>query len=64
MGIVFGFLTLLVFVLRVMSGLAARLTPPDVEPDEVVIPGQLVDDRQVLAVISAAVARYRSSRPQ
>jgi len=62
MGIVFGFLILLVFVLRAMSGLAARLTPAELEPAAVSPPGQVVDDRQVLAAISAAVARYRANR--
>jgi oxaloacetate decarboxylase gamma subunit len=63
MGIVFGFLTLLVFMLRAMSGLAAKLTPAEVDLAEVQPAGPASDDRQVLAAISAAVARYRASRP-
>jgi oxaloacetate decarboxylase gamma subunit len=62
MGIVFGFLTLLVFMLRGMSGLAARIAPPD-EPLPTLTPATAVsDDRRVIAAISAAVARYRASR--
>ena len=62
MGIVFGFLIMLVFVLRGMSLLAGRLV--EVEPDEDIgmqaidIP----DQRQLIAVVSAAIARYRTSR--
>jgi oxaloacetate decarboxylase gamma subunit len=63
MGIVFGFLTLLVFMLRAMSGLAAKLTPAEVDLVETPPSGPVSDDRQILAVISAAVARYRASRP-
>lgn len=61
MGIVFSFLTALVFTLRGMSQLAARLddTPPGTATPE---PISVADDRQLVAVISAAVARYRASR--
>ena len=61
MGIVFGFLTVLVFTLRGMSLLAARLdtTPPGKATPE---PISVTDNRQLIAVISAAVARYRASR--
>ncbi len=61
MGIVFGFLTVLVFTLRGMSRLAARLdtTPPGTATPE---PISVTDNRQLIAVISAAVARYRASR--
>ena len=61
MGIVFGFLTALVFTLRGMSLLAARLdtTPPGKATPE---PISVTDNRQLIAVISAAVARYRASR--
>ena len=61
MGIVFTFLTALVFTLRGMSLLAARLdtTPPGKATPEAI---SVSDNRQVIAVISAAVARYRASR--
>lgn len=61
MGIVFTFLTVLVFTLRGMSLLAERLddTPPGSATPE---PINISDDRQLVAVISAAVARYRASR--
>ena len=62
MGIVFGFLTILVFTLRGMSRLADRLHPPvpvgEVQPG----PLEIADNRQLIAVISVAVARYRASR--
>jgi oxaloacetate decarboxylase gamma subunit len=65
MGIVFGFLIILVFAMRGMSALAAFLDP-DIEAEsrsgaaEAVpqTPGQ----DQLVAVVSAAVARYRSAR--
>jgi oxaloacetate decarboxylase gamma subunit len=61
MGIVFGFLTVLVFTLRGMSLLAERLddTPPGSATPEAI---SITDDRKLMAVISAAVARYRASR--
>jgi len=62
MGIVFGFLTILVFTLRGMSRLADRLdgTPaPALAAPE---PIDVSDNRQLVAVITAAVARYRASR--
>jgi len=62
MGIVFGFLTVLVFMLRGMSMLADRLHQPEpVEPD-IPAPIDVSDHRQIVAVISAAVNRYRTSR--
>jgi len=62
MGIVFGFLTILVFTLRAMSALADRFDQP--EPVEAANPPPIAvsDNRQLIAVISAAVARYRGSR--
>lgn len=62
MGIVFGFLTILVFTLRGMSALAARLAPATEEVLDVPVPLTVSDDRRVIAAISAAVARYRASR--
>ena len=64
MGIVFGFLTLLVFTLRGMSMLADRFEVSDTaQPGAVAArPTDVSDDRQLVAVISAAVARYRADR--
>jgi oxaloacetate decarboxylase gamma subunit len=62
MGIVFGFLTILVFVLRGMSSLASRLYQPEPELPDIPAPIDVSDHRQVIAVISAAVNRYRASR--
>jgi oxaloacetate decarboxylase gamma subunit len=62
MGIVFGFLILLVFSLKAMSWLAGRL--PGGEPAaQLAEPAAAMgEDGTLLAVISAAVARYRSQR--
>jgi len=64
MGIVFGFLTILVFTVMGMSALTARFGAVDhVEPSS--HPPAAIDvsdHRQVVAVITAAVARYRASR--
>jgi oxaloacetate decarboxylase gamma subunit len=62
MGVVFGFLTLLVVMLRLMSAVAGRIMPP--EPVAVDPPTSLdvADNRELVAVIAAAVARYRASR--
>ena len=61
MGIVFGFLTVLVFAVRGMSQLAARLddTPPGQAVPEAIA---VTDNRRLVAVIAVAVARYRASR--
>ena len=60
MGIVFAFLLLLVGVMRTMSALAMRLAP---EPGLAVggrMPGAAEQgDAELIAVITAAVARYR-----
>ena len=64
MGIVFGFLTVLVFMLRGMSGLAARLAPAEQPLAELPTPVAVSDDRRVIAAISAAVARYRAAHPR
>jgi oxaloacetate decarboxylase gamma subunit len=62
MGIVFGFLTVLVFTLRGMSLLADRLDSSEMPQPEVAAPINVSDNRQLVAVISAAVARYRAGR--
>ena len=63
MGIVFSFLMLLVGILRVMSWLALKIAPAEAPP--LAVPAaslsaatQNTDD--LVAVISAAIARYRS----
>lgn len=61
MGIVFGFLLLLVGILRGMSAFALKIAPaephPAAAPAALHTPGSESDD--VIAVITAAVARYR-----
>jgi len=62
MGIVFTFLLLLVALLRAMSWIALRLAPPEPElaaPPPATVPVSGFDD-DVIAVISAAVARWRA----
>jgi oxaloacetate decarboxylase gamma subunit len=63
MGIVFGFLALLVGLLHLMSRLAARLEPDASIPDAPQGGTVQSDDERIIAVISAAVARYRASHP-
>lgn len=62
MGIVFGFLTILVFTLRGMSMLAGRLDTAVANVSEIPQPLDVSDDRRLIAVISAAVAKYRATR--
>ena len=64
MGVVFGFLLILVLSLRLMSRLADRLAPADLAETEPLAPAPLhvTDNDRLVAVISAAVARYRASR--
>jgi oxaloacetate decarboxylase gamma subunit len=62
MGIVFGFLTILVFTLRGMSLLADRLDDTPEIPLAAPVPINVSDNRQLVAVIAAAVSRYRASR--
>ncbi|MGB5735363.1 MAG: OadG family transporter subunit [Thiohalocapsa sp.] len=62
MGIVFGFLLLLVGVLRVMSWLALKIVPAEVPSpaapvSSLTAPAAEADD--LIAVISAAITRYR-----
>ena len=61
MGIVFGFLILLVFMLRTMSGLAARFEPEDSTPAVPPPVEPTRDDRPMIAAISIAIARYRAT---
>jgi oxaloacetate decarboxylase gamma subunit len=62
MSIVFGFLILLVFLLRGMSGLAARFEPSPGSQQPVPAPVHPVDQGPAIAAISIAVAKYRASR--
>jgi len=65
MGIVFSFLILLVFVLKAMSALAAKLAPAELElPQQTSRPvaQKKSADGEVIAVISAAVKKFRSSQ--
>jgi oxaloacetate decarboxylase (Na+ extruding) subunit gamma len=62
MSIVFGFLTLLVFIVRIMSALALRIAPPASVAADITPPVDISDNRELIAVITAAVARYRASR--
>jgi oxaloacetate decarboxylase gamma subunit len=66
MGIVFSFLLLLVVLLRAMSWVAARLGPALPEPSAAAsaaapLPEQGADE-PLIAVIGAAIARYRADR--
>jgi len=62
MGFVFVFLTILVFVTSFMSKMVIKYAPAP-EPKAPVAPAQTnnaSNDAQLLAVLSAAVAKYRS----
>ena len=65
MGIVFSFLIVLVFALKGMSRLAGWLAPEIEEPALAgITPRQSLrqtHDEELVAVISAAVARFRSN---
>ncbi|MBK5969558.1 MULTISPECIES: OadG family protein [Thiorhodovibrio] len=67
MSIVFAFLMLLVVCLRGMSWLAARIAPAELQDAPVGAmaggAGAAPDDADVVAVIAAAVARYRARHP-
>ena len=62
MGFVFVFLTILVFVTTIMSKLVLKYAPAP-EPQVANVASQnntASNDAQLLAVLSAAVAKYRS----
>lgn len=61
MGFVFVFLVILVFVTTFMSKMVLKYAPAP-EPKAPVTPAKPAasDDAQLLAVLSAAVAKYRS----
>lgn len=62
MGFVFVFLTILVFLTGLMSKLVLKYAPaPEpVAPAAKPAPQDNLNDPQLLAVLSAAVAKYRS----
>ena len=66
MGIVFGFLVVLVFALKGMSMLADWLTPetevPAVAGMRPVQPASQAHDEELVAVISAAITIFRSNQ--
>lgn len=59
MGIVFTFLAILVVALNGMSRLAASLSGPEA-PQAAPSAGAGTEDTELIAVISAAINRYRS----
>ncbi|HEB95056.1 MAG TPA: hypothetical protein ENI96_01335 [Sedimenticola thiotaurini] len=66
MGIVFTFLAMLVLAMNGMSRLSARLeplagagSPPAVAPGAPAATGPAADEEVLVAVISAAIRRYR-----
>ena len=67
MGIVFVFLIILIFVLRGMSALAARLSVPEHGPEAAAAPSPVAvtdvgaAEPSVVAAISAAITRYRAT---
>jgi oxaloacetate decarboxylase gamma subunit len=60
MGIVFCFLLLLVAILRLMSWAAGRISPALPEPELILPPD--TGSGPPIAVITAAIARYRAAR--
>ncbi|MCB1830336.1 MAG: OadG family protein [Chromatiaceae bacterium] len=62
MGSVFIFLAVLVFVLKGMSRLAQAMAPEELPAGAV--SSAVDEDDELLAVISAAIARYRSQHKQ
>ena len=64
MGFVFVFLTVLVFVTGYMSKLVNRFAPPVPEPSAAPAKAapapSAMDDAELMAVISAAIKKYRS----
>lgn len=62
MGIVFAFLLLLVGLLRAMSLAVNRFTPGESAPAAGPVSEAPVTDGELVAVITAAIARYRKAR--
>jgi oxaloacetate decarboxylase gamma subunit len=61
MGMVFTFLAILVVALNVMSRLAAAITGPEA-PAAAPGAASVESDAELIAVISAAINRYRSRK--
>ena len=63
MGIVFLFLTMLVIVINVMSGLIQRYFPEGEPASSISIPvaANTLSDNSYIAAITAAVHQYRST---
>lgn len=62
MGTVFLFLALLVLLTSLMSALVQRFSPPQPNPDAASSSPASPGQEQLLAVITAAVHKYRSRR--
>ncbi|MEJ2528606.1 MAG: OadG family protein [Gammaproteobacteria bacterium] len=62
MGIVFSFLAILVVTLNGMSKLAAALYQPGTPTPSATASTSEVGDSELIAVISAAINRYRSKK--
>jgi oxaloacetate decarboxylase gamma subunit len=64
MGMVFVFLTFLIMALRVMSAIAARFPDPVPENSAPAASGVVTptSNAKLVAVIGAAIARYRSAQ--
>ena len=66
MGFVFVFLTLLVFSTKAMSAITLKLVPEDMAPTlapRTLTPARPVtEDAHLIAVLSAAVHRYRQDK--
>ncbi|MFG0380832.1 OadG family protein [Pseudomonas sp. zbq_18] len=63
MGIVFSFLILLVFAIRLMSAVVARFAPEPVpQPVATAAPPSALVDPDTLAAIQAAIRQHRAKR--
>ena len=62
MGIVFIFLMILVLAMNGMSRLAAILSGPDTHETQPETSGTGTEDEELIAVISAAISRFRAKK--
>ncbi len=62
MGIVFSFLAILVVALNGMSKLASALYQPEMPAPSATPNNTAIGDSELIAVISAAINRYRSRK--
>ena len=60
MGVVFGFLVLLVFSVQVMGNVLSHIAPPEPEPQPSQLKKSTPDSTLIVAV--AAAKRYRSGK--